>query len=91
MRLTRWQVELLGFEIARSLVRSGAVEGDIDRLADTVRHVITEDLMVEDKLDEEVRGILAGRADEMRRLGVDYSLMFEKAKKQLIRDRKLVL
>lgn len=89
--MNRWQVELLGFEIARSLVRSGAVEGDIDRLADTIRHVITEDLMVEDKLDEEVRGILAGRAAEMRQMGIDYSLMFEKAKKQLVRDRKLVL
>ena len=29
MRLTRWQVEILGFEVARELVRAGLAEGQI--------------------------------------------------------------
>lgn len=91
MRLTRWQVEILAFEIARELVRSKLVAGDVDRLAELLRHVVTEDLSVEDKLDEEVRQILQTHASTMRQQGVDYATFFDKVKKQLVRERKLVL
>lgn len=91
MRLTRWQIEILAFEVARELVRAKLVEGDVDRLAEALRHVVTEDLALEDKLDEEVRQVLQTHAAAMRSQGVDYSTMFEKVKKQLVRERKLVL
>ena len=91
MRLTRWQVEILAFEIARDLMRAKTVTGDVDKLSELLRHVITEDLIVEDKLDEEVKGILQTHAATMRQQGVDYTVFFEKVKKQLIRERKLVL
>ncbi len=91
MRLTRWQVEILGFEIARELIRAGLAEGEVNAFAAALQHAITDDLLVEEKLEEEVRGILAGLASQMRQQGVDYAAMFEKVKKQLVRDRKLVL
>ena len=73
MRLTRWQIEILGFEVARELVRSKLVTGDVD------------------KLDVEVSDILKTHAAVMKQQGVDYATMFEKVKKQLVRERKLVL
>jgi hypothetical protein len=91
VRLTRWQVEILAFEIARELTRAKLVTGDVDKLAELLRHVVTDDLMVEDKLEEEVRQILATNAAVMKQQGVDYAVFFEKVKKQLIRERKLVL
>lgn len=91
MRLTRWQVEILGFEIARELVRAKLVSGDVDALSEIVRHAVTEDLQVEEKLDDEVRQILQQHAGTMRQQGVDYAVFFDKVKKQLIRERKLVL
>jgi hypothetical protein len=89
--MSRWQVEMLGFEVAKDLVRSNAVDADIDKLAEMLRRVIADDLAVEEKLDEEVRAMLQGLAGTMRSQNVDYSIMFEKVKKQLVRDRKLVL
>jgi hypothetical protein len=91
MRLSKWQVEILAFEIARELVRGKLVTGDVDKLAELLRHVVTEDLSIEDKLDEEVRQILQTHSATMKQQGVDYSVFFEKVKKQLIRERKLVL
>jgi uncharacterized protein len=91
VRLTRWQVEILAFEIARELTRAKLVTGDVDKLAELLRHVVTEDLSVEDKLEAEVRDILTTHAAAMKQGGVDYAAMFEKVKKQLIRERKLVL
>mgnify|MGYP002336393919 CR=1 FL=1 len=91
MRLTRWQVDILAFEVARELLRSGLVKAEVDPLAEALRHAITDDLMVEEKLDEEVAGILKTHAGTMRAQGVDYATMFDKVKKQLVRERKLVL
>lgn len=91
MRLTKWQVELLAFEVARELLKGGEVTGDAARVEDVVRNAITEDLLVEEKLDDEVREILKTHAGTMKSQNVDYSVFFEKVKKQLIRERKLVL
>jgi hypothetical protein len=91
VRLTRWQVELMGFEIARDLVKAGTVAADVEKLSESMRLLVTDDLSVEDKLEDEAREILKGHADLMRQQGIDYSTMFEKVKKQLIRERKLVL
>jgi hypothetical protein len=91
MRLTKWQAELLAFEIARDLLKGGLVVADPDRLERTVHDVLAEDLAVEEKLDAEVIEILKTHSATMRQTGVDYATMFEKVKRQLIRDRKLVL
>ncbi len=91
MRLTKWQVEILAFEIARDLVKGGLVAAETERLERTVHDVLADDLAVEEKLDVEVAEILKTHAATMRATGVDYATMFEKVKKQLVRERKLVL
>jgi hypothetical protein len=63
----------------------------MDALSDMVRRVIADDLAVEDALDAEVHEMLRQLAGTMRAQNVDYSIMFEKVKKQLVRERKLVL
>jgi hypothetical protein len=52
--------------------------------------VIVEELMVEDRLNEEVREILSQYAEYMRREGVSYQEMFRKIKNTLISQRKVV-
>jgi hypothetical protein len=89
--MSKWQVEMLGFEVAKDLVRSGAVEADIDALSDMVRRVVADDLAVEEALDAEVHEMLKKLAATMRAQNVDYAIMFEKVKKQLVRERKLIL
>ena len=91
MRLSKWQVELLSFEVARDILKAGLVTADAERLEKSVIELIAEDLTVEDRLDIDVTQILKDHADTMRQTGVDYATMFEKVKKQLVRERKLVL
>ena len=61
------------------------------QLAERVRQTMTEELTVEDRLNEEVRDVLAQHSDEMRRMGVSYQEMYKKVKGELARQRKLVL
>jgi hypothetical protein len=52
---------------------------------------MAEEITIEDRLNEEVREILAKYSDEMKRTGVSYQEMFKKVKGQLARERKLIL
>ena len=58
--------------------------------AETIGNVIVEELMVEDRLNEEVREILSQYADYMRREGVSYQEMFRRIKNTLVAQRKVV-
>ena len=91
MRLSKWQVELLAFEIARDLLKAGVVITEAERLETLVHQVLADDLAMEEKIDVAVAEILKTHAATMRATGVDYATMFEKVKKQLVRERKLVL
>ena len=91
MRLNKWQVEILAFEVARDLLKAGVVVAEPDRLETIVHQVLLDDLSMEEKLDVEVAQILKTHEATMRQTGVDYATMFEKVKKQLVRERKLVL
>ena len=91
MRLSKWQIELLAFEVARDLIKSGTVIAEPERLETIIHQVLFDDLASEEKLDAEVAEILKTHAATMRATGVDYATMFDKVKKQLVRERKLVL
>jgi hypothetical protein len=56
-----------------------------------VRQVMAEEVTIEDRLNEEVREILAKYSEEMRTTGVSYQEMYKKVKGQLARERKLIL
>jgi hypothetical protein len=62
-----------------------------DTTTQQVRAVMAEEITIEDRLNEEVREILAKHQDQMRDTGVSYQEMFKKAKAQLARQRKLIL
>jgi hypothetical protein len=49
------------------------------------------ELSLEDRINEEVREILKGYADEMRSTGVSYQDMFKVVKNKLVKDKKVVL
>ena len=59
-------------------------------LAELIATVITEELQVEDRLNEEVREILSQYSEYMRREGVSYQEMFRRIKNTLISQRKVI-
>ena len=92
----RIQKELLD-RIAKKVVEA-LIEGDYlvwedrpEKLEAIVNDVITEDLMVEDQLNDEVRLLIESRTKEYERDMMDYGRVFQMVKTKLARERGLIL
>jgi hypothetical protein len=92
MGLRREYVRLLSTKIAEDLVKQEMIEvpEDLD-LAEQVFQVMDAEVSLEDRLNEEVRGMLNQYQDQMRQSGASYQEMFKLIKNKLVRERKLVL
>ncbi|MGH9727509.1 MAG: DUF507 family protein [Candidatus Acidiferrales bacterium] len=92
MLLSRDYVGYMSKEVVKRLIERQMVETKApDALADRVRQTMADELAVEDRLNEEVRDILAQHNDEMRKVGASYQEMYKKVKGELARQRKLIL
>src|SRR4029079_329494 len=61
-----------------------------DSVAEKIATVISDELAVEDRLNDEVRDLLSQYSEYMRREGVSYQEMFRRIKNTLITQRKVV-
>jgi hypothetical protein len=92
MLLSRDYVGYMAKEVVKRLVAGKMIETKhVENLTQQVRQVMAEEVTIEDRINEEVREILAKYSDEMRRTGVSYQEMYKKVKGQLARERKLIL
>ena len=92
MGLRREYVRLLSTKIAEDLVKQEMIEvpEGLD-LAEQLYPVMDAEVNLEDRLNEEVRGLLNQYQDQMRQSGASYQEMFKLIKNKLVRERKLVL
>lgn len=92
MRLTSDEIEFIARKIVKTLVAEGKLELDsASRVIEAVVRVITDELMVEDRLNEEVREVLIQHASEMERSNITYTEMFKMLKKKMAREKGIVL
>jgi hypothetical protein len=92
MLISRDYVAHMASDVVKKLVEGELIETKAsEALTQRVRQRMMEEVTVEDRLNEEVRGILTERQDEMRRTGVSYQEMYKKVKAHIARERKLVL
>ncbi len=92
MRLTADEIEYFARKIVKTLVAEGKLETDsVPKLVDGLVHVMTEELQVEDRLNEEVRETLMQHAGEMERSNVTYTEMFKMLKKKMAREKGIIL
>lgn len=92
MRLRKRQIESIAENIVEDLTREGSIKcQDMEELKTLVRREITEDLMVEDRLNEEVRQILDEHSSQIRQGSIEYHKMFRLVKEKLARERKIIL
>jgi hypothetical protein len=93
MKLRRDYIESLSERLLHRLIQKGHLRPLIDPKLVQARmsNVIVQDLKVEDELDEEVRKILEGYAQQMRQQHIEYHEMFQMVKRKLIKERNLVL
>ncbi len=90
MLLAREFVSYISRQLVRRLSPRIIETTDPNAAAELLAQVIEEELMVEDRLNDEVRELLAQYSDYMRREGVSYQEMFRRIKNTLISQRKVV-
>lgn len=62
-----------------------------DRLEAEVEALMLDELMVEDRLNEEVRGLLRKYESEIEKGRMDYRRLFDMTKQKLVKERNIVL
>lgn len=79
--------------IIDTLLAEDLIERDIDRakLAEEMELIITGELSVEDRLNEEVREFLRAHETEIDRGRLDYRRLFDLTKQKLVKERNLIL
>jgi uncharacterized protein len=90
MLLAREFVSYISKQLVKSLTPGTIETSNPDLVAEKIAEVITEELAVEDRLNDEVRDLLSQYSEYMRREGVSYQEMFRRIKNTLISQRKVV-
>lgn len=90
MLLAREFVSYLSRQIVRKLTPQILETPNPQAAVDIFDRIITEELTIEDRLNEEVREILGQYTDYMRQQGVSYQEMFRKIKNTLVAQRKVI-
>ena len=93
MRLKRDHITTIARTLVEQLIDHKAIQPNIPKgdLVTSVEQVMTEELSLEDRLDVEVRKILEKYEGEIEKGEVDERKMFLMIKKQLAKDRGLIL
>jgi hypothetical protein len=92
MRLTTDEIQFIAKKIVRVLVAEQKLAIDSEtRVSDAIARIITDELMVEDHLNQEVRDVLARHTSEMERSNVTYTEMFKMLKRKMAKEKGIVL
>ena len=93
MRLSKGMVKHIADAIARNLESKALAGYDVskDAISTKIAETITADMVAEDKLNEEVRKLLAAHETEISKGQMDYRKVFELTKQKLAKERGIVL
>ena len=92
MQLSTDYVAYLAKEIVKKLKAGEFIETANDApVVERVNSALLDEIMLEDRINDEVRAILEAYSDEMRKSGANYQEMFKKVKNELVRKYKAVL
>ncbi|GBD96636.1 MAG TPA: DUF507 family protein [Nitrospirae bacterium] len=93
MRIPKGRVTVLAKEIIEELLRREQIDLKISReeAVALIEGLLLEELMVEDRLNAEVREILKQYDSEIEKGRLDYRRLFEMTKHKLIKERNIIL
>lgn len=92
MRLAKEYAAYMAKEVLKRLTAEKLIQFDQEAYVhEVMTQVMLEELSVEDHVNDEVRKILDSYDGQMQEMGVSYEEMFKKVKRQLVRDRNIVL
>jgi hypothetical protein len=92
MIFSREYIGYLGRRTVKHLVDSKMITtSNLKVTEERVVQALIDELLLEDRINEEVRVILDAYSEEMRKSGAQYAEMFKKVKGELARKYKAVL
>ncbi len=93
MRIPKSWVPIMARRIAENLVSKEMVSPTVpmEKFIEKTEEIMTEELMVEDRLNEEVRELLKKFAADIEQGRMDYRKLFDLTKQKLVKERNLVL
>ncbi len=92
MHLPRDYVSYMARQLLKRLNAASLIQFDQpEYVTEVVLQVMLDELGVEDRINDEVRRILEQHGDKMQHYGATYEEAFKVVKKQLVRERKVIL
>jgi hypothetical protein len=93
MRIPKTWVPVLAKEVMEELLRKESVELNApqEQVTSIIEGLILEELMVEDRLNDEVREILKKFDSEIEQGRLDYRRLFDMTKHKLVKERDIIL
>ncbi len=93
MKLPKERIRRLAEAVITRLEQEGYLDrkGDPSAARGSLEHAITEELLVEDRLNAEIRQLMKAYEADIERGRVDDQKMFTMIKSKLVKDRGLIL
>jgi hypothetical protein len=92
MQFQREYVTYMAKQVLKRLSDDGLITYEQpDYVLEVMNQVVIEELSVEDRINDEVRRILEEHGNEMKELGATFDDAFKAIKRELVRQRKVIL
>ncbi|MCS7163930.1 MAG: DUF507 family protein [Thermodesulfovibrio sp.] len=93
MRIPKTWIPYIASNIIENLLKKNMIEMTVpkEQLLKEAEQLILDELMVEDRLNEEIRELLKKYEAEIEKGKLDYRKLFEMTKQKLVKQRNLVL
>jgi len=93
MRIPKSWVPIMAKRIIDNLIAREMItlKIPVEKLIERADAILLDELMVEDRLNDEVRELLKKHETDIERNRMDYRKLFELTKQKLVKERNLVL
>ncbi len=93
MRILKSWMPVLSGDIINDLIKKDMIELKTSKesVLELIEELMLNELMVEDRLNEEVKEILKKFDTEIEKRKLDYRKLFELTKQKLVKERNIIL
>ncbi|MEW6739880.1 MAG: DUF507 family protein [Nitrospirota bacterium] len=93
MRIPKSWVPSMARRIVDNLIKKELIEPaiSVNTLIEETEKLLMDELMVEDRLNEEVRHLLRKYESDIEKGRLDYRKLFDMTKQKLVKERSIVL
>ena len=93
MRLTKERIHQVANNLAEHLFSIKMLSATLSKnqIGTKIEQIITDELMIEDHLNDEVRELLKAYESQIEKGQVDYQKMFQMIKRKLAKEREIIL